>query len=149
MTDAAPNNNEDDENNISQQCDEIEALTAIYGGDFVVVDSKHRIYEIRVSSELDSWWSATLQVLLPPQYPSKVPPVFELHSAWMTEADKFEIGDNLYNIFRDCNGEIVLYQWVEYIREFVDTRAKEREENQGLQEGAAICDLFSIQFTLF
>lgn len=121
--------------NFSQQCDEIEALAAIYGDDFVVMDTEHRIYEVRVSSELDSWWSATLQVLLPPQYPSKVPPVFEIHSAWMSDADKFEITDSLYNIFRENNGEIVLYQWVENLREFVNNKAMESKETQKLQSG--------------
>ncbi|CAH3155062.1 unnamed protein product [Porites lobata] len=108
--------------NLTEQIEEIEALSAIYGDDFLVIDEANRIYEIRVSNENDSWWSATLQFLLPPQYPAKVPPVFEIYSAWMNEADMFEASDMLHTISREHQGEIVLYHWVEALRTFIDEK---------------------------
>lgn len=106
--------------NLAHQVEEIEALSAIYDQDFVVIDEANRIYEIRVCHDNDSWWSATLQFLLPPQYPARVPPVFEIHSAWMNDAEMFEASDLLYTIYRENQGEIVLYQWVEALRTFID-----------------------------
>jgi len=115
--------------NSAQQVEEIEALSAIYGLDFVVIDEANRIYEIRVCNENDSWWSATLQVLLPPEYPERVPPVFEIHSAWMNDAEMFESSDLLHTIYRENQGEIVLYQWVEALRTFIDGKFKDREHS--------------------
>ena len=114
--------------NLAQQVEEIEALSAIYGQDFVAIDEVNRIYEIRVCHENDSWWSATLQVLLPPEYPARVPPVFEIHSAWMNDAEMFEASDLLHTIYRENQGEIVLYQWVEALRTFIDGKFSEREQ---------------------
>ena len=108
--------------NLTEQIEEIEALSAIYGDDFLVIDEANRIYEIRVSNENDSWWSATLQFILPPQYPAKVAPVFEIYSAWMNEADMFEASDMLHTISREHQGEIVLYHWVEALRTFIDEK---------------------------
>lgn len=123
-----------DTESLSEQIEEIEALSAIYGQDFLVVDEAKRIYEIRVSHESDSWWSATLQVLLPPEYPSKVPPVFEIHSAWMCEADLFQVADLFYTISRDHHGEILLYQWVEALRAFIDKSQQSRTEEGKKEE---------------
>ena len=116
--------------NLTEQIEEIEALSAIYGDDFLVIDEANRIYEIRVSNENDSWWSATLQILLPPQYPEKVPPVFEIYSAWMNEADMFEASDMLYTISREHQGEIVLYHWVEALRTFIDEKFTDNSQNK-------------------
>lgn len=112
--------------NLAHQVEEIEALSAIYDQDFVVIDEANRIYEIRVCHDNDSWWSATLQFLLPPQYPARVPPVFEIHSAWMNDAEMFEASDLLYTIYRENQGEIVLYQWVEALRTFIDGKFNDR-----------------------
>lgn len=116
--------------NLTEQIEEIEALSAIYGDDFLVIDEANRIYEIRVSNENDSWWSATLQFILPPQYPAKVPPVFEIYSAWMNEADMFEASDMLYTISREHQGEIVLYHWVEALRTFIDEKFTNSSQNK-------------------
>lgn len=127
----------DDSQDIAQQCEEIEALSAIYGDDFVVVDEASRIYEIRVSNESDTWWSGTLQVLLPPQYPSKSAPVFEVHSAWMSDSEMFDITDQLHSIHRENKGEILLYLWVEKLREFIVNKVVEFE-NEQLEKGTCV-----------
>ena len=114
--------------NITEQIEEIEVLSAIYGHDFQVVDEAKRIYKIRVPNEYESWWSVTLQVLLPPEYPSETHPVFEIYSAWMSEADKIEVSDLLGSISHDHHGEIVLYQWVEALRTFIDNKVGDRAE---------------------
>ena len=142
--------------NLTEQMEEIEALSAIYGHDFLVVDEAKRIYEIRVSNENDSWWSATLQVLLPPHYPAKVPPVFEIHSAWMCDAELFEVSDSLFTIYREHQGEIVLYQWVEALRGFIDEKFTDRGHSEGgfnsiigLREREALFLLFSNRREIF
>lgn len=111
----------------AEQAEEIEALIAIYDQDFIVIDEANRIYEIRICHQSDSWWSATLQVLLPPQYPDRVPPVFEIHSAWMSDADMFEASDLLYTIYREHQGQIIIYQWVEALRTFIDNKFNDQE----------------------
>lgn len=140
----------DESEDLTQQCEEIEALSAIYGDDFLVVDEASRLYEVRVSNESDTWWSGTLQVLLPSQYPSKVPPVFEVHSAWMSDSEMFEITDKLHSIYRENRGEIVLYLWVEKLREFIDNKvaefiANEQLEKEEKQKGLAFEDAGNLE----
>ena len=138
----------DESGDLNRQCEEIEALSAIYGDDFLIVDEVSRLYEVRVSHESDSWWSGTLQILLPPQYPSKVPPVFEIHSAWMSDSEMFEITDKLHSIHRENRGEIVLYLWVEKLREFIDNKVVEFAENEQLVKGNVI-KVYSVFFFSF
>lgn len=123
---------------LAEQIDEIEALSAIYGEDFVVIDESNRIYEIRISHEDNSWWSATLQVLLAPQYPARVPPVFEIHSAWMNDAEMFQASDLLHTIYREHQGEIIIYQWVEALRTFIDRKVNDRGENDVQQSSSDV-----------
>ena len=115
--------------NITEQIEEIKVLSAIYGHNFLVVDKSERIYKIRVPHEHDSW-PVTLQVLLPPEYPSKTHPFFEIHSAWMSEADKIEVSNLLNTISHHHHGEIVLYQWIEALRTFIDNKLGGQREGE-------------------
>lgn len=135
----------------AEQAEEIEALTAIYDQDFIVIDKANSIYEIRICHESDSWWSATLQVLLPPQYPQRVPPVFEIHSAWMSDADMFEATDLLYTIYREHQGEIVIYQWVEALRTFINSKfhGQEPTDAEGSRSDVSLkCESIKLSETI-
>lgn len=124
-----------DESDITRQDEEIEALSAIYGDDLLVVNETEKLYDIRIRHEQNSWWSMTLQVLLPRNYPSSVPPVFELHGTWLSDSDEFEIRDKLYSIYRENKHELVLFQWVEQIREFMNKKASECAKVEEGSEG--------------
>ncbi|EDO45445.1 predicted protein [Nematostella vectensis] len=119
-----------DDENLVRQCEEVEALSAIYGEDFASIDESSRMYEIRIKSENDPLYSLTMQLLLPPQYPSQAPPVFEIHSVWMTSVEMREAMEGLYDIYKENQGEIVLYQWVEKLREMVDEKVKEKQKEE-------------------
>lgn len=120
-----------DEADSGRQEEEIEALSAIYGDDFLVVNETEKLFDIRIRHEDDSWWSMTLQFLLPKNYPSSVPPVFEVHACWLNDWDELEIREKLHSIYRDSNGELVVFQWVEQMREFMNERAVDYEEERG------------------
>ncbi|XP_028416771.1 protein IMPACT-like [Dendronephthya gigantea] len=107
----------------SRQSDEIEALSAIYGDDFLMVNETEKLFDVRVRHEENSWWSLTLQVLLPKNYPSSVPPVFEVHGTWLGDCDEFELRDKLYEIYRDNKDECVVFQWVEAARDFMNEKS--------------------------
>ncbi|XP_073532816.1 protein IMPACT isoform X2 [Phyllobates terribilis] len=93
-----------EEENLQSQIDEIEALSSIYGDDWCVIDEAARIFCIKISDSLDHpEWTLCLQVILPPEYPSAAPPLYQL---------KQNLGENF------------LYQWVEKIREFLEKKSK-------------------------
>ena len=107
----------------SRQDEEIAALSAIYEDDFLIVDPDEKLFDVRVRHDDDPWWSLTIQVLLPRNYPSSGPPVFEIHGTWLGDHDEFELRDKLYAIYRENNSECVVFQWVEAVREFMNEKA--------------------------
>eukprot|EP00105_Crassostrea_gigas_P039562 XP_019923710.1 PREDICTED: protein IMPACT-like isoform X3 [Crassostrea gigas] len=90
-----------DENQTLQE-EEIEALAAIYGDDWEVVDSESRKYHIRISDEkLKN--AILMEVSFPPDYPKTAPP-------------QYILSENI--------GESIIYLWVEKIREFLQERTE-------------------------
>ncbi|XP_066575662.1 protein IMPACT isoform X2 [Amia ocellicauda] len=106
--------------NLQTQIDEIEALSAIYGDEWCVIDEASRIFCIQISESKDKpKWTLCLQVLLPPEYPSAAPPMYQLNAPWLRGADRIELSNSLEDLYAQNLGESILYLWVERIREFL------------------------------
>ena len=120
-----------------RQDEEIEALSAIYGDDFLMVDPTEKLFDVRVKHEDNPWWSLTLQVLLPRNYPSSGPPVFEIHAPWLGDHDEFQLRDKLYAIYRENKDECVVFQWVEAAREFVNEKVLTFSEDEEFNTAGA------------
>ncbi|XP_006016446.1 protein IMPACT isoform X1 [Alligator sinensis] len=105
-------------NRKAPKIDEIEALSSIYGDDWCVVDEDERIFCIKISDCLEQpKWTLCLQVILPPEYPTSAPPVYQLNAPWLRRQDYMELGNSLEEICVQNLGESILYLWVEKIRE--------------------------------
>ncbi|XP_058878068.1 protein IMPACT isoform X2 [Acipenser ruthenus] len=69
-----------EEENLHNQIDEIEALSSIYGDEWCVIDEASRIFCIKISDDLDQpKWTLCLQVILPSEYPTSAPPIYQLN----------------------------------------------------------------------
>nr|XP_034339050.1 protein IMPACT-B isoform X1 [Crassostrea gigas] len=109
-----------DENQTLQD-EEIEALAAIYGDDWEVVDSESRKYHIRISDE--KLKNAILtEVSFPPDYPKTAPPQYILSAPWLLRDEKTNLEGSLADIYCENIGESIIYLWVEKIREFLQER---------------------------
>ncbi|XP_078543536.1 protein IMPACT isoform X1 [Lissotriton helveticus] len=109
-----------EEENLQKQIDEIEALSSIYGDEWCVIDEAARIFCIRISDPASlSKCSLCLQVILPTEYPAEAPPIYQLNAPWLRREDRLEITNSLEEIYVQCLGESILYQWVEKIREIL------------------------------
>ncbi|XP_044149422.1 protein IMPACT [Bufo gargarizans] len=114
-----------EEENLQSQIDEIEALSSIYGDDWCVIDEAARIFCIKISNSLDHpEWTLCLQVILPPEYPSAAPPLYQLNAPWLRGEDRLTLSNSLEDIYVQNLGENILYQWVEKIREFLEEKSK-------------------------
>ncbi|XP_003219694.2 protein IMPACT [Anolis carolinensis] len=103
-----------------KQTEEIEALSAIYGDEWCAVDEDEKIFCIRVSECLeDPKWTLCLQVILPPEYPTAAPPIYQLNAPWLQGQEHAELANTLEEIYIQNLGESILYLWVEKIREFL------------------------------
>ncbi|XP_044576141.1 protein IMPACT-A-like [Cotesia glomerata] len=100
--------------NFTQQVDEIEALTAIYGDDWQVEDEENRAFSMNVH-EGDK--SIKLYVKLTADYPSSSPPYFELSAPQLRLEQKNHINSLLQEVYLSLAGGPVLYEWIEKIRE--------------------------------
>ncbi|XP_042299349.1 protein IMPACT-like isoform X3 [Sceloporus undulatus] len=100
--------------------EEIEALSAIYGDEWCAIDEDEKIFCIRVSECLEEpKWTLCLQVILPPEYPTAAPPIYQLNAPWLQGQEYAELANNLEEIYIQNLGESILYLWVEKIREFL------------------------------
>ncbi|XP_028178423.1 protein IMPACT-like [Ostrinia furnacalis] len=101
-----------DSNNKTRQLEEVEALSSIYGEDWVT--ESEACYSIKVK---DIKREILLSVTMTPDYPSQSPPQYELSAPWMDRKAKQILHQTLDAVYLDNIGETVIYQWVEAIRE--------------------------------
>ncbi|XP_042302409.1 LOW QUALITY PROTEIN: protein IMPACT-like [Sceloporus undulatus] len=104
-----------------KRIEEIEALSAIiYDDEWYAIDVDEKIFCIRVSECLEEpKWTLCLQVILPPDYPTAAPPIYQLNAPWLQGQEYAELANNLEEIYIQNLGESILYLWVEKIREFL------------------------------
>ncbi|XP_076134924.1 protein IMPACT isoform X1 [Alosa pseudoharengus] len=109
-----------DMGDLQSQIDEIEALSSIYGDEWCVIDEASRIFCIKISDSSDHpKWTACLQTILPADYPSRAPPLYQINAGWLRGPERMELSISLEEIYLENAGESILYLWVEKIREFL------------------------------
>lgn len=121
-----------DEDNLTRQADEVEALAAIYEDEWCVVDEAARIFCIKVTDGSSKpKWSVSLQVHMPSDYPSDSPPTYQLNAPWLRGDERRTIQNSLEEIYLENTGEIIIYLWVEKIREFLVDKVDQDEGHEG------------------
>ncbi|XP_070536629.1 protein IMPACT-B-like [Ptychodera flava] len=111
---------------LTRQIDEIEALSAIYGEEWCVVDEGNRIYCIAISDEKKPpACQVCLQVLFPENYPNTSSPLFQVNASWLKEEERGQVEEDLNQICKDNIGESVIYLMVEKLREFIEKKSEQ------------------------
>ncbi|XP_070798437.1 protein IMPACT isoform X1 [Pituophis catenifer annectens] len=121
---AAPSDSE----TTQKQTEEIEALSAIYGDEWCTVDEDEKIFCIKISDcSAQPKWTLNLQVILPPEYPTSAPPIYQLNAPWILQKEYAELANHLEEIYVQNLGESILYLWVEKIREILIEKSQSSE----------------------
>ncbi|XP_030034113.2 protein IMPACT-B [Manduca sexta] len=107
-----------DTDNVAKQAEEVEALSSIYGDDWMTESAETRSYRIKIEENKND---VLLYVTLPENYPSQSPPKYELSAPWMDRKSKEKLHAALDEVYLENIGEMVLFQWVEKIREYLQT----------------------------
>ncbi|XP_041503166.1 protein IMPACT isoform X1 [Microtus oregoni] len=111
-----------------RQNEEIEAMAAIYGEEWCVIDDSAKIFCIRISDNIDDpKWTVCLQVNLPSEYPGTAPPVYQLNAPWLKGQERADLSNSLEEIYMQNIGESILYLWVEKIRDVLIQKAQTAE----------------------
>ncbi|XP_037530972.1 protein IMPACT [Nematolebias whitei] len=112
--------NQGNEGDLQAQIEEVEALSSIYGDEWCVIDEASRIFCIKISSDTEEpKLTACLQVILPADYPSAAPPIYQINAAWLRGSERAKLANSLEDIYVEHMGESILYLWVEQIRDFL------------------------------
>ncbi|TKS74888.1 Protein IMPACT-B [Collichthys lucidus] len=142
--------NPENEEDLQAQIEEVEALSSIYGDEWCVIDEASRIFCIKISNDSDeSKLTACLQIILPLDYPSASPPIYQINAAWLRGSERARLANSLEDLYvffvvcvsfgdfnftwkysildRDHAGESILYMWVEKIREFLVEKSQSSE----------------------
>ncbi|XP_035379211.1 protein IMPACT isoform X1 [Electrophorus electricus] len=121
------------------QVEEIEALSSIYGDEWCVIDEAARIFCIKISDDLYApQWSICLQIILPEDYPSSAPPIYQINAAWLRGPDRIKLSNSLEELYLENAGESILYLWVEKIREFLIETSQSGNAAEGPETVRAI-----------
>lgn len=121
------------DDNATRQKDEVEALAAIYGDEWCVVDKSHNIYCIRVDDgQHKPVWTVTIQIHFTENYPSDAPPEYQLNAPWLRGEERRNLEGALADIYCENIGESIVYLWVERIREFIQNKSS---SNDSYEEG--------------
>ena len=105
---------EDDD--ISMQNDEIEALCSIYDNDLTILPSSiGKSFEIKIDR-------ANFRVELPADYPSKSAPKYDIFAPFLTKEDKEELEHQMKDILNSSTGMPVVFALSECLKEFVDVK---------------------------
>ncbi|XP_050016630.1 protein IMPACT isoform X1 [Alexandromys fortis] len=111
-----------------KQNEEIEAMAAIYGEEWCVIDDSAKIFCIRISDNIDDpKWTVCLQVNLPSEYPGTAPPVYQLNAPWLKGQERADLSNSLEEIYMQNVGESILYLWVEKIRDVLVQKSQTAE----------------------
>ncbi|XP_041489735.1 protein IMPACT-like [Microtus oregoni] len=111
-----------------RQNEETEAMAAIYGEEWCVIDDSAKIFCIRISDNIDDpKWTVCLQVNLPSEYPGTAPPVYQLNAPWLKGQERADLSNSLEEIYMQNIGESILYLWVEKIRDVLIQKAQTAE----------------------
>ncbi|XP_030647340.1 protein IMPACT [Chanos chanos] len=118
---------------LQSQIDEIEALSSIYGDEWCVIDEASRIFCIKISDDIEQpKWTVCLQIILPHDYPSAAPPIYQINAAWLRGPERVKLSNSLEELYLENAGESILYLWVEKIREFLIEKSQSGETVEGL-----------------
>lgn len=105
----------------SLQKDEIAAISAIFGDDWICEDVDNRAYSIELKREPGANCDKFIRLGLkfPEDYPSKSPPIYEISAPWMSRKLKTQMKTSLDKIYEDNLGESIIYLWVEKAKEYL------------------------------
>ncbi|KAG7228739.1 hypothetical protein INR49_008517 [Caranx melampygus] len=67
------------------------------------------------------------QIILPPDYPSAAPPIYQINAAWLRGPERAKLANSLEDLYVENMGESILYLWVEKIREFLVEKSQSSE----------------------
>ncbi|XP_046905364.1 protein IMPACT isoform X2 [Hypomesus transpacificus] len=116
MTDMAA----EKEGSLQSQKEEVEALSSIYGDEWCVIDEASRTFSIKISDDLTHpKYTARLQMMLPHDYPSSAPPIYQINAAWLRGLERIKLSNSLEELYLENLGESIIFLWVEKIREFL------------------------------
>ncbi|XP_077390090.1 E3 ubiquitin-protein ligase RNF14-like [Festucalex cinctus] len=119
-----------------EQENELLALQSIFGSDEFARHESKSSGELRVSAELPSGYLVALRegetlkqykisflppllltFELPEDYPSCAPPSFTLRCNWLTRKQLAVLGAHLTDLYRATAGDVILFSWVQFLRE--------------------------------
>ncbi|XP_043280146.1 protein IMPACT-A-like [Venturia canescens] len=117
----------------ARQLEEKEALIAIYGDDFRVEDYLSRSYSVSIFDSGNDY--VTLYLTLPVDYPSKLPPQYDISAPHLQHSKKIRLYKLLDEVYSSFVGETVIYQWIEKIRDELHFfRSSEQKDDEQCSE---------------
>ncbi|XP_017769095.1 PREDICTED: protein IMPACT-like [Nicrophorus vespilloides] len=109
--------------NMLLQAEELEALESIYGEEWKKDTISDNSYSIRITGDVELF--LTLDTL----YPSEAPPTYQLMAPGLSKTVKLLISSACEEIYLENIGSPVLFQWIEKIKEIVESNIESNKSN--------------------
>ena len=117
--------------NFELQRDEIEALMSIYEDQIEIVNEESMTLILKIDSNPTKQFH--VRVGLPTTYPSKSPPKYEINAPWLKSLERKVLHEKLDKIYDESCGNCILYEWMDYLRNFVDEKNSENNQSFPLE----------------
>lgn len=105
------------------QKEEIIAVSSIYEDNFTKISDNS--FEIKIECEEDKWWSLTIRVMLPTDYPKNEAPLCEIFAECLNGEELEEIYKGLDDIWEEYKGECVIFMWIEKAKEILNEKQEQ------------------------
>lgn len=131
------------------QLDEVEALAAIYGSDWITEDFDNRVFSIVVKPEgatdSNNDTSIAVQIRFPLDYPLEAPPLYTLSAPWMKKVEKIKLMNELEEMYCQNAGQSIVYMWIEKIREHLANDKTTHDSTPSEDESPSTDDAFDVE----
>jgi hypothetical protein len=99
---------------LEERASEMEALQSMFPEELRVMGDETFELDVTGSAGL----SLMLRCSLPPGYPSKTSPVFQVSADWLEEDEEQIITAELESLF--VQGQVVIFNWYEFLKDRVE-----------------------------
>lgn len=140
LTACIPDNTLDYEmDNSEMRNDEISAMSAIYGDDWIVENAHSCSFTVTIFPDNHQQKNGLkFEIKLPETYPMEQKPLYSISAPWMSRHEKANLFEQLEQICEANKGECVLFLLTDRIREFLNNSSMDfaveeespREENE-------------------
>ncbi|XP_066148498.1 protein IMPACT-B-like [Euwallacea fornicatus] len=121
-------------NNIVQQLEELEVLEAIFPDKWKKCERPNEPFSMRINKDVELW------IEFNKEYPSHMPPHYELWAPKLSRSQKDLIDEKFKEIYELNRGYPIIFQWIEKLKEIVEASVPAKKNGKNNPKNKFVMD---------